>query len=173
MSTQRRMTPLQRVSSTTLPWTMKSPSNDAGITRTERFCRVGWRLTAWLFSSWIIRLATNSLRSISCRLWGNDRNYRAITWEDALGLGHTRVGFAGAFFTAGLIATFFAPQLSFTSPSLSSASEHEHRISGPYGRVFMALAWTVQSASPQVPSGNSSGTERQHGQGNLYFKHAA
>ena len=34
-------------------------------------------------------------------------------------------------------------------------------------------AQTMQSALPQVPTGVCPGTERQHGQGNLYLQHAA
>ena len=40
-------------------------------------------------------------------------------------------------------------------------------------RAGAASARTVQSALPQVPTGVCRGTERQHGQGNLYLQHAA
>ena len=56
----------------------------------------------------------------------------------------------------------FPEQLPLISPLLSGVSEPE-RCSAP----------TKQSALPQIPWSVCPGTERQHGQGNLYFKHAA
>ena len=40
-------------------------------------------------------------------------------------------------------------------------------------RAGIASARTVQSALPRVPTGVCRGTERQHGQGNMYLQHAA
>lgn len=60
-------------------------------------------------------------------------------------------------------AGYLPEQLPLISPLLSGASGLEDKSS----------ARIAQSALPQAPTGSCPGAERQYGQGNLYFKHAA
>ena len=66
----------------------------------------------------------------------------------------------------------FPPQLPLISPLLSSAFQRERLRLGSCEPGVAALVRSVQSALPQGPMGVDPGTERQHGQGNLYLQHA-
>jgi hypothetical protein len=146
-----------------------------------------WQPTRWIYSLWIfssrvifgltasttspqlrierVGLATNSLSfSSSC-------HRRPENGPDETGFvgfaSYRRNGATGSWLVlkglqAGSLAEFrtgfragpLPGQLSLDSP-------------------LLAGSFTMHSALPQIPMSFGSGTERQHGQGNLYFKHSA
>jgi hypothetical protein len=170
MSTQRRVAQTQRFASmekagTELVGTAIPASQDAGGTGPEKqFRRVVFGLTApsstFQFGERMIGLATNSLSFSSCCEWHFRHGFNgSIDAVSSLMSGGTNGSSPASF---GFHAGIFPEQLPLTSPLLSGASEQEDQLS----------AHTMQSALPRVPTGVCRGTERQHGQGNLYFKHA-
>ena len=148
MSTQRRVVRWQRLLSTELTGAENPSSPDAGVSASQKqFRRAALGLTA--------DLATNSLGFSSCCEW----KY----WTTACGLFFQEADTNGSSPAHGVRQAGILPkQLPPISPLLSGASEQEQ-----------FSAQTKQSALPQVPTSICRGTERQHGQGNLYLKHAA
>ena len=159
MSTQRRVVRWQRLLSTEFAGTQISSSPDAEVAGSEQsFRRVANGLTASPSHFWNGRseLATNSLNSGSRCEWisrANQYRFSPLSRNGANGSSP-----AGLERPAGVLPK----QLPFTSPLLSGAYELERR-----------SAHIMQSALPQLPTGLCPGTERQHGQGNLYLQHAA
>jgi hypothetical protein len=164
MSTQRRVARWQRVFNTELAGTENPSSRDAGASGPQKqFRRVATGRTASSLSPQYGRfdLATNSPGFGSrCK------------WRLRHGLNESRSAAASFLRQAGtsgsfpaipeLRAGFLPEQLPLISPLLSGASGQENQFS----------ARIAQSALPQVPTGICPGTERQHGQGNLYLEHA-
>ena len=164
MSTQRRADRLARVQSKELAGAGSSTSVDVGKTDSRNhFRRVLNGLTASSSMIWIgmTGLATNSLSISSSCQWPNGHGSNELRfaksswyrWNGTTGYSPALNGIR-AFIPAGLSAGADAGQLPTDSPLLA--------------RVLI-----LHSALPQVPRSLISGTERQHGQGNLYFQHAA
>jgi hypothetical protein len=164
MSTQRRVVRRQRLANmdkvgTELAGTAIPSSYDAGGTGPlQEFRRVAVGLTAPLSSPlWygMTGLATNSLSFSSCCEW--------VFLNSACGLFDEEADTNGSDPAPRLTWHGNLPeQLPSTSPLLSGASELEQ-----------SSARIMQSALPRVPTGRCPGTERQHGQGNLYLQYAA
>jgi hypothetical protein len=163
MITQRRVVRLQRLLSTELAGTAIPSSSDAGGTVSkQQFRRVADGLTAPLSSPLrygMTRLATKSLSLSSCCEW--------VSWNTACGFFDEEAGTNGSFPAvpsawAGNHPEQLPGKLPSTSPLLSGALELEQ-----------SSTRILHSALPQVPMGICPGTERQHGQGNLYLQYAA
>jgi len=153
MSTQRRVARVQRFLSTELTRTEIPSSSDVGGTGQEnRFRRVGIGLTA---------LATNSLSSSSRCKWSIDHGYSELCG-------------AGSSYIRMSCSTDSSPVQDGTVSGSDSGS-----MTGflpeqlPLNSPFLVRVSPLHSALPQVPMSVGSGTERQHGQGNLYLQHAA
>jgi hypothetical protein len=151
MSTQRRVVRGKRAPGTELTGAGFPASIDAGETELNRdFRRVRHGLTA---SSSFFRkteLATNSLDSSSCCEWRVRHGFQALRYAALLDMSERGRRKAAPAESAG----FFPEQLPSNSP-------------------LPARVAPLQSAAPLVPPSLGSGTERQHGQGNMHFKHAA
>ena len=172
MSTQRRVVPKQRFAYTEKTGTEQTgtaiPSSpDAGVTVSlQKFRRVAFGLTApsstFHFEGRMIGLATNSLGFSSCCEWRLRHGFNgSICAASSYMRRSSTSGSSPAFI--GSYAGILPEQLPLISPLLSGALEQEYPFS----------AHTMQSALPQVPMGVCPGTERQHGQGNLYLQYAA
>ena len=163
MSTQRRVVRWQRPYMTELAGTGDPLSLDGGVSgsRVSFRCATAVR-TAWLSNSssnWTRRqpkLATNSLSFSSCCSWVQ-RNSLGCHWQyDRFFSGIADFAGRNSFPTA-------SPQafLAFSPPI------RRFRANTSVSRPTHAFGLAA------VPTGLRRGTERQYGQGNLYFEHAA
>jgi hypothetical protein len=163
MSTQRRVVRWQRPYMTELAGTGDPLSLDGGVSGS----RVSFRgaiavRTAWLSGSsshWTcgqLDWATNSLSFSSCCSWVQRNSLGCLQQHDRF--------FSGIADDAGWNSIPTAsPQafLAFSPPIRRFRADTS--VSRPTHAFGLAA----------VPTGLSRGTERQHGQGNLYFEHAA
>ena len=149
MSTQRREVRSQRFISTKLTGIGIPTSLDVRSTDwSQSFRRVADGLTA---------LATNSLRAGSRCEWRFCHGYIGSWYAGSSSYrssGMTGSSPASSESVSGFGAGFLPEQLPSISPLLVRVSP-------------------LHSALPQVPMSMCSGTERQHGQGNLYLQHTA
>ena len=170
MSTQRRVVRWQRLPNTTLAGAENPPSHDAGVSgQQQEFRRVAFGLEQ-----------NHDNRALKGFVPSIDFLRKSIHYE--YGSGSMVRGFA----PTASASTFWRIELATNSLSFNSCCEWRfcHWSSSrtasldfsPPIRCFRAgiiSARTVQSALPQVSTGVCRGTERQHGQGNLYLQHAA
>jgi hypothetical protein len=169
MSTQRRVVRWQRPQSTELAGSgMRSLNNDLHSGPSQMFRRAGSGLTAQEILVYPVQfrtaeLATNSLsfgssctRPIGHRLKGsNEQQDAASLWCGS--------GLSSSFQRRTVaLAGILSEQLTSISPSLQAFQSWNSD-----------SARSMQSTLPQVPTGVCPGTERQHGQGNLYLQHAS
>jgi len=171
MSTQRRVARLQRFLNTKPTGVAESSSQDEAIAVSkQQFRRVSNGLTA--LSGWSLYSrtwdVTNSL-SFSSRCEWRSRHGSNETPGEVLS--KSRAATAGGFFPE-CQAGSFPQQLPIISPLLSSAFQRRRLCLGSCEPGAPEISRSVQSALPQVPMGVGPGTERQHGQGNLYLQHA-
>jgi len=180
MSTQRRVDPSQRFSVTGKTGTeftgiaVPTSVDDGAKVQERQFRPVAGGLTASTSSIWFGRreLATNSLSFGSSCAWhfghrsiGFNESRRVVpshqTWIRTNGSSP-----APGVSRAGILPEQLPRKLSLTSPLLPGVSEQRQRSAS-------CSAFSMQSALPQVLTGVSSRTERQHGQGNMYLQHTA
>jgi hypothetical protein len=170
MSTQRRVVRWQRLSNTRFAGAGNPPSHDAGAPgQQQEFRRV---------ANGLEQIHDN--RALKSFVQSIDFLRKSIRYE--CGSGNMYRGFA----PTASASTFLGIELATNSLSFNSCCEwrfchwNSSRTASldfsPPIRCFragIASARTMQSALPQVPTGVCPGTERQHGQGNLYLQHAA
>jgi hypothetical protein len=166
MSTQRRVVRWQRPQSTELTGSWIRSSNDDQIQGPSQiFRRIAYDSTASIDPAqfWNVELATNSL-SFGSRCTGpiGPRVKGSNEQRDAASpVG--RSGLSSSFQTRTVArAGILSEQLPSISPSLQALQSRNSD-----------SARNMQSALPQVPTGICPGTERQHGQGNMYLQHAS
>jgi hypothetical protein len=164
MSTQRRVVRWQRTSSTERTGDPLSP--DGGVLGSSFGCAVRGR-TASLSGSFPCgkygkrELATNSLSFSSSCTWVRRNTLGCFLFHEVEQ--HDRF-FSGTAEVADRksLPNSFPSSFSGFLPSYPAL---------PGGHTGVQLFIAVGLAA--VPTGLSRGTERQHGQGNLYFEHAA
>lgn len=163
MSTQRRVVRWQRPYMTELAGTGDPLSLDGVVSGSQVLFRGATAgRTAWLFASssnwtrgqrdWV----TNSLSFSSCCFWVQRNSLGCLPQHDRF--------FSGIADDAGWnLLPAASPQafLAFSPPIRRFTADT---------KVFRP---TIAVGLAAVPTGSSRGTERQHGQGNLYFEHAA
>jgi hypothetical protein len=166
MSTQRRVVRWQRPQSTELTGSWIRSSNDDQLQGPSQvFRRIAYDSTASIGPAqfWNVELATNSL-SFGSRCTGpiGHRVKGSNEQRDAASpVG--RSGLSSSFQACTVARTgILSEQLPSISPSLQALQSRNSD-----------SARTMQSALPQVPTGVCPGTERQHGQGNMYLQHAS
>ncbi|MFC5863881.1 hypothetical protein ACFPT7_16350 [Acidicapsa dinghuensis] len=149
MSTQGWVFRWQRFDMTETSGIAASASGDAGAMRSED--KVFRAVFGPPFQ------AARSLNAMNCCKWRFRHGFdeRSLSGRFPSWLGPIDGSFPAEFgFETGAAAGSLPEQLRFDSPFLNCVSR-------------------LQSALPWVPMGKRPGTERQYGQGNLYFKHAA
>ena len=163
MSTQRRVVRWQRPYMTELAGTGDPLSLDGGVSGSQVSFRGATAVrTAWLSGTsrnWTYGQrdwATNSLSFSSCCSWVQRNSLGCVPQHDRFFSGVREYASRNSFPTASPQAflAFSPPIRRFTADTLVSRPTHA---------VGLAA----------VPTGLCRGTERQHGQGNLYFEHAA
>jgi hypothetical protein len=163
MSTQRRVVRWQRPYMTELAGTGDPLSLDGGVSGSQVSFRGATAVrTAWLSgssSNWTcgrLDWATNSLSFSSCCFWVQRNSLGCLQQHDRF--------FSGIADYAGwnhLPAASPQAFLAFSPPIRRFTADTQ---------VFRP---TIAVGLAAVPTGLRRGTERQHGQGNLYFEHAA
>ncbi len=153
MSTQRRVDRVQRFLSTKLTGTgIPLSINDGGTDQENQFRRVATGLTAF---------ATNSLSSSSCCKWRFRHGYYESGCAGFSFSGLSGVPDSSPVQMGSSIGSYSGYKAGFLPEQLPSYSPLLVRVS------------PLHSALPQVSTSSGSGTERQHGQGNMYLQHAA
>ena len=163
MSTQRRVVRWQRPYITELAGIGDPLSLDGGVSGSQVSFRGATAVrTAWLSgssSNWTCGQrdwATTSLSFSSCCFWVQRNSVGCVPQHDRFFSGIADFAVRSSFPTA-------SPQafLAFSPPIRRFRADTS--VSRPTHAFGLAA----------VPTGLSRGTERQHGQGNLYFEHAA
>ena len=151
MSTQGRVFRWQRFDLTETSGIAALASGDAGASDSRaEFLRAVFGPAA---------IAATPLSSISCCEW---RSRHGFDESQPAGSFLSEPGKAGDSFPA-------FPGSDTGSGYGAGSPPKQLRLDSP----FLICVSLLHSASPRVPMGNRPGTERQYGQGNLYFKHAA